>query len=141
MPLLEKQLIVKKSKLPGAGKGLFTKKRIEKGARIVEYKGKIQPWKEVKHEDGHNAYLMYINRNTVINAKPTLRSLARYANDANGLIKVEGLRNNCESISVGRRCFIDAKRDIEAGEEILVGYGRWFWTLQRKLMKERLNEN
>lgn len=140
MPFLEKQLIIKKSKLPAAGKGLFTKKKIEKGTRIVEYKGKIQPWKEVKHEDGHNAYLMYINRNTVINAKPTLKSLARYANDANGLIKVEGLRNNCESISEGRKCFIDAKRDIEAGEEILVGYGSWFWLLQRKLIKERLKQ-
>src|SRR6187551_887322 len=72
MPLLEKQLVIKKSKLPGAGKGLFTKKKIEKGARIVEYKGKIQPWREVKHEDGHNAYLMYINRNTVINAKSAM---------------------------------------------------------------------
>jgi uncharacterized protein len=138
MPLLEKQLVIKKSKLPEAGKGLFTKKRIEKGARIVEYKGKIQPWRDVKHEDGHNAYLMYINRNTVINAKSTMKALARYANDANGLIKVEGLQNNSESISEGRKCFIEAKRNIEAGEEILVGYGRWFWTLQRKLRKERL---
>jgi uncharacterized protein len=141
MPLLEKHLIIKKSKLPGAGKGLFTKKKIEKGTRIVEYKGKIQPWREVKHEDGHNAYLMYINRSTVINAKSAMKAFARYANDANGLTKVEGLRNNSENISEGRKCFIEAKRDIEAGEEILVGYGRWFWTLQRKLMKEKLKQN
>ena len=141
MPLLEKHLIIKKSKLPGAGKGLFTKKKIEKGTRIVEYKGKIQPWREVKHEDGHNAYLMYINRNTVINAKSAMKAFARYANDASGLTRVEGLRNNSENISEGRKCFIEAKRDIEAGEEILVGYGRWFWSLQRKLMKEKLKQN
>lgn len=141
MPLLEKQLIIKKSKLPGAGKGLFTKKKIKKGSRIVEYKGKIQTWKEVKHEDGHNAYLMYINRNTVINAKSTINAFARYANDASGLTRIEGLRNNSENISEGKKCFIEAKRDIEAGEEILVGYGRWFWSLQRKLIKERMKEN
>jgi hypothetical protein len=42
MVLLEDQLIVKKSSLPGSGKGLFTKKLIPKGTRIVEYKGRIQ---------------------------------------------------------------------------------------------------
>ncbi len=140
MPLLEKQLVIKKSKLPNAGKGLFTKKKIKKGERIVEYKGKIQTWKEVKHEDGHNTYLMYITRNTVINAKHNLKAFARYANDAKGLAKREGLKNNSESISEGKKCFIDAKRDIEAGEEILVGYGSWFWSLQRTLRKQALKD-
>ena len=54
MALLEKDVIVKKSKLPGAGKGLFAKKFIPKGTRIVEYKGRIKTWKEVnpdKHEN------------------------------------------------------------------------------------------
>lgn len=138
MPLLEKQLFVKKSNLPGAGKGLFTKKKIEKGTRIVEYKGKMQTWKEVAHEDGHNGYLMLINRNTVINALPTQSALARYANDANGLAKVKGLRNNCEYVSEGRKCFIEALRNINAGEELLVGYGKEFWALQRKIRKQKL---
>ena len=138
MPLLEKQLVIKKSKLPGAGKGLFTKKKIEKGTRIVEYKGKIQPWREVKHEDGHNAYLMHINRNTVINAKSAMKAFARYANDANGIIKVEGLRNNSESISEGRKCFIDAIRDIEAGEEIFVSYTKEYWDCIRYNIKNNL---
>ena len=46
MALLEKFLVVKKSKLPKSGKGLFTKVQIRKGARIVEYKGRIQAWRE-----------------------------------------------------------------------------------------------
>ena len=66
MALLEKYLVIKKSTLPGAGKGLFTKKLIPKGTRIVEYKGKITTWKEVDHLDGLNAYIFYINRNHVI---------------------------------------------------------------------------
>ena len=33
--------VVKKSSLPGAGKGLYTKRDIKKGERIVEYLGEI----------------------------------------------------------------------------------------------------
>ncbi|PZR24775.1 MAG: SET domain-containing protein-lysine N-methyltransferase, partial [Azospira oryzae] len=48
MALLEKHLYVKKSTLPGAGKGLFTKVFIPKGTRIIEYKGEVLTWKEVE---------------------------------------------------------------------------------------------
>lgn len=137
MPLLEKFLIVRKSQLPKAGKGLFTKVQIRKGTRIVEYKGRIQPWRKVKDEDGHNGYLMYINRNTVINALPAVKTLGRYANDARGLTRIEGLCNNAEYVSEGKRCFIEATRTIEPGEEILVGYGRAYWTLIKKILKEK----
>lgn len=140
MPLLEKFLIVRKSQLPKAGKGLFTKVQIRKGTRIVEYKGRIQPWRKVKDEDGHNGYLMYINRNTVINALPAVKTLGRYANDARGITRIEGLRNNAEYVSEGKRCFIEATRTINAGEEIFVGYGRAYWTLIKKLLKEKSKE-
>lgn len=133
MAYLEKFLIVKKSQLPNAGKGLFTKKAIAKGTRIVEYKGKKRKWKDVKHLDGHNGYLMYITRNAVIDALPSVDTLGRYANDARGLSKVKDLRNNCEYVSEGHRCYIEAKRAIEPGEELLVSYGKEFWQLQRKL--------
>lgn len=137
MALLEKFLVVKKSRLPKSGKGLFTKVQIRKGTRIVEYKGRIQPWREVKDEDGHNGYLMYINRNIVINALRARKTLGRYANDALGLTRIEGLRNNSESISEGKRCFIEATRTIESGEEILVGYGREYWALNKKITQEK----
>ncbi len=62
MAFLEKYLRVKKSLLPGAGKGLFTKTDIVKGTRIVEYKGKKRKWVDAKHEDGYNGYLMRVTR-------------------------------------------------------------------------------
>ena len=136
MALFEKHLFVKKSKLPNAGKGLFTKKEIIKGVRIVEYKGKLRAWKEVKHLDGYNGYLMYINRNAVIDAQPATHTLGRYANDANGFGKVNGLKNNCEYVSEGKKCYIESVRPIGKGEEILVGYGKDFWKLQRKIKNE-----
>ncbi|MBS1507283.1 MAG: SET domain-containing protein-lysine N-methyltransferase [Bacteroidetes bacterium] len=136
MPLLEKHLFIKKSTLPNAGKGLFTKKEIAKGTRIVEYKGKLRKWKEVKHLDGHNGYLMYITRNAVIDAEPSIKTFGRYANDARGFVKLPGLSNNCEYVSEGKKCFIEATRHIKKGEELFVGYGREFWALQRKIRNQ-----
>lgn len=135
MALLEKQLYVKTSTIPGSGKGLFTRKFIPKGTRIVEYKGKITAWKDVADEDGKNGYIFYVNRNHVINALPTKKALARYANDARGLTRVKGIVNNCDYITDGLRAFIESKRDIPAGGEIFVDYGNDYWKVIRENMK------
>lgn len=137
MALLEKNLIVKKSQLPHCGKGLFTKIDIVKGTRIVEYKGRIEAWEEVKDEDGYNGYLLRINWQTTINALPYKKALGRYANDARGLARVKGLRNNAEYVTEGRRCYIEAIRAIRKDEEILVGYGNEYWKLIRKILKTK----
>mgnify|MGYP002781020958 CR=1 FL=1 len=143
MALLEKQLYVKKSTLPNAGKGLFTKKFIPKGTRIVEYKGKISTWKDVKDEDGKNAYIFYVNRNHVINGKPNKKALARYANDARGLVRIKGVVNNCEYITDGLKAIIESKKDIAARTEIFVDYGADYWKVIRentKLWKQEARE-
>jgi uncharacterized protein len=135
MALLEKQLFVKKSTIPNSGKGLFTKKFIPKGTRIVEYKGKISKWKDVKDEDGKNGYIFFVNRNHVINALPVKSALARYANDARGLSKIKGINNNCDYISEGTKAYIESKKDIPAGSEIFVDYGKDYWKVIRENMK------
>ncbi len=135
MALLEKQLFVKKSTLPNSGKGLFTKKFIPKGVKVVEYKGRISKWKDVKDEDGKNGYIFFVNRNHVINALPVKSALARYANDARGLTRIKGLINNCDYISEGTHAYIESKRDIPAGAEILVDYGADYWKVIRENMK------
>jgi SET domain-containing protein len=135
MALFEKYLFVKKSTIPDSGKGLFTKKFIPKGTRVVEYKGKISAWKDVKDEDGRNGYIFYINRNHVINALPVKSALARYANDARGLVKITGLNNNCDYITDGLKAYIESKKDIPAGSEIFVDYGKDYWKVIRENMK------
>lgn len=131
-------LTVRKSTLPNAGKGLFTTAFIKKGTRVVEYKGRIRKWKDVKHEDGYNGYLMYLSSQTVIDAQPAINTKGRYANDARGMVRVKGLRNNSTYVQVGRKCFIEATRNILPGEEILVHYGDAFWRLQAKLARLKL---
>lgn len=135
MALLEKQLRVKKSQLPNAGKGLFTTKAIPKGTRIVEYKGRRSKWKDVRDEDGKNGYIFYINRNHVIDALPTKTALARYANDARGLTKIKGVINNADYVVDGLKAYIESKRDIPAGGEIFVDYGKDYWKVIRENMK------
>ncbi|MBN9296037.1 MAG: SET domain-containing protein-lysine N-methyltransferase [Filimonas sp.] len=125
MAHLEKQLLVKTSTLPGAGKGLFTSKDIAKGDRIVEYKGKITSWKEAAHED--NGYIFYATRNHVIDARHFPKHLARYANDARGIGRVKGKINNAEYVKKEGKVFIEATKNIPAGSEIFVSYGPEYW--------------
>jgi uncharacterized protein len=141
MALLEKQLVVKKSTLIGAGKGLFTTKFIPKGTRIVEYKGKISTWAEASSGKTFNGYIYYVNKDHVIDAKKTTDALARYANDARGLSKIEGLNNNSKYvIDEDDRVYIESFRNIEAGSEIFVGYGKEYWDVVRDNMKIETKE-
>jgi SET domain-containing protein len=142
MALLSKQLYIKNSTIPKAGKGLFTKKPIPKGTRIIEYTGKRSTWKEVKDEDGKNGYIFYINRNNVIDAKRNTKALARYANDARGLVRIKGLLNNADYVVDGLKAYIESKKDIPAGGEIFVDYGKDYWKVIRdniKLWKQEEN--
>jgi SET domain-containing protein len=136
MALLEKFLFVKKSTIPGAGRGLFTKAPIAKGTRIIEYKGKVVTWKEVEQmADDRNGYVFFFNSKYCIDAWQTAKSVAQFANDAMGITRIEGLRNNCEYVTEKKRCFIEAKKDIPAGSEILVGYGAEYWQVIRYNIK------
>ena len=126
---MEKDLLVKKSTIPGAGKGLFTKKFIPKGKRIVEYKGKISTWKDVDHHDGLNAYIYYVNRYHVIDSSNNKKNLARYANDAKGSQNGTKLMNNCHFVIEENRVFLESRRDIPPNSELLVAYGKEYWDI------------
>lgn len=122
-------LLVKKSRIPGAGKGLFTTKPIKKDARIIEYKGEIIGWKDYnervkKNEDG---YLFYFSRKKCVDAYHTPQYKARYANDAMGITRIKGVRNNSHYEVHDDKCYIVAARDIKAGEEIYCDYTRDYW--------------
>ena len=125
MALLEKQLRVKTSALPNSGKGLFTLKPIPKGTLIVEYKGRVTTWKEVAGKE--NGYIYFVSNKYVIDARPYKSALAKYANDARGLSRVKGITNNAEYVEQDGKVYIKSKKDIPAGSEIFVGYGKEYW--------------
>ncbi len=140
MPLSQKHLLIKRSGIPKAGKGLFTKIFIPKGSIIAEYKGKITTWKKAQQTDQFNGYVFYINKNHVIDARPYTSSFARYINDAKGLIQVEGLRNNSKYVNEDNRIFIQAIKDIPAGAEIFVSYKKDYWNVIRHNIKLALKQ-
>ncbi len=132
MALLEKQLEVKTSTIPGSGLGLFTKEAIAKGSLVIEYKGRITTWKEADKDEGRNAYLFRVKQYHTIDARPYLKAKARYANDANGFTRIKGFKNNCVYIIDGLRVFVEAVREIPAGAEILVDYGKEYWQIMKE---------
>ena len=98
----DRYLYIRRSRIPGAGRTLH-QSRYRKGERVTEYKGKLQRWSEVKDEDGYNAYIFKINSRWAVNALPAVKTSGRYANDARGLNRVEGLRNNSEYDTEGKK--------------------------------------
>lgn len=126
-------LLVKKSQLPNAGKGLYTTTAIKKGTKIIEYLGEIIDWKEYEKrvERDEDGYLFFINKKRCIDAWNTPEHKARYANDAAGLGRVKGLNNNANYEIEDDRCYIVAKKDIAAGEEIFVNYTKEYWDCVR----------
>ena len=124
-------LYVDNSSIPAAGKGLFTSADIEKGEIVTEYVGEITTWENVRHDAG-NLYIYFVNEDHVINAKDRADAIARYANDAHGLMRVPGLHNNSRFVNINGRIFIKATRLIKAGSEILVNYGKSYWETIKK---------
>lgn len=136
---------VKKSTIPGAGKGLFTKYDIKKGERFLEYLGEIITEAELnkRAEKDIFGYAFYVNKNKCIDAYYTPKEFARYANDAKGLTRIKGINNNCCYNIWKKSGWIKAEKAIKAGDEILVGYGAEYWRDIRyniKLDEERKKE-
>ena len=129
------RLVVKKSRLPGAGKGLFTMDLISKDSFIIEYKGAITTWKKVQEGKDFNGYVYYVNRNHVIDALQDDAGIARYANDAKGLVSLPGIVNNAQYVTRNKQVFIQALTAINAGDEILVAYGKEYWDVIRYNLK------
>jgi uncharacterized protein len=140
MAWFEKYLYVKKSGLSKAGKGLFTRKAIPKGKCITEYKGKIQTWKESLDQPGDNPYFFYINAKTVINPLLGKKTMAHFANDADGFSRHKKHINNAEYLTEGKRCWIYSTRDIPRFGEIFVDYGRDYWKVRKEILAEQKAE-
>jgi len=127
-------LLVKRSQLPRAGKGLYTTKAIRKETRIIQYRGELIGYNEyrrrMRREEDH--YIFYVRKDLSIDAMYTPQYKARYANDAAGFIRVKGIGNNSDYQVFGNAAYIVATRDIKAGEEIFVSYTQRYWNLMQK---------
>lgn len=134
MSVPAKHLKVKVSTIPNSGKGLFVMIDVPRGAIITEYVGRRTTWADVE-ENADNPYIYYIDDNNVIDAQKDIKSFGRYANDAAGFIKIPGVRNNSVYYEEDNRVFIKASKDITAGSEVLVPYGKDYWKQAKENIK------
>src|SRR5688572_8036887 len=104
---------------PVHGRGVFAVAPIAKGTRILEYLGERLSHKaadkryEDHDENDNHTFLFIVDKNTVIDAAVGGND-ARYINHQ--------CSGNCESVIENRRVFIDAVRDIAAGQELGYDY-------------------
>jgi SET domain-containing protein len=115
-------ILVRRSRIQG--RGVFATRSIAKGERIIEYTGA-----RISHDEAdaqspddeararHHTFLFAVDDDVVIDG-------GRGGNDARFIN--HSCEPNCEVAIVRRRIFVDALRDIEAGEEILYDY--WYMT-------------
>lgn len=126
---LEEYLVCKKSSIPKAGKGLFTKVNIEKDTVITEFTGE-----KISHTVGaarvilkKSHSILYLNQTYCIDSLTDKECMATFMNDVNGPSKVYRLKNNADLIRVKGRIYVFATKDIKAGEELLLDYGPLYW--------------
>lgn len=129
MNFMEDDLVIKKSLIPGAGKGVFTKASIEKESIIAEFTGE-----KISHTIGIARFILkqshsilYLNKTYSLDSLKDKNCIATYINDAKGLTKIPYLRNNADMVITRGRIFVIAKRNIKAGEELYVSYGSSYW--------------
>jgi SET domain-containing protein len=102
------------------GKGVFALVPIAKGTRLIEYLGEIITWAaaQSRHphdpDDPNHTFYFHIDDKHVIDAAVG-GNAARWINHA--------CQPNCKAEEEEGRIFIDAKRDIAAGEELFYDYG------------------
>jgi uncharacterized protein len=102
------------------GKGVFAVEPISEGDRLIEYKGERISWKEAlrRHphdpNDPNHTFYFALEEGGVIDGKVKGNS-ARWINHS--------CAPNCEAEEIDGQVFVNALRDIEAGEELFYDYG------------------
>jgi len=102
---------------PIHGRGVFALRKIDKGERIIEYTGERISHDECDcrypADDSSHTMLFTVDKNAVIDAT-RIGNSARWINHS--------CRPNCESVDEDGRIYIEAIRDIRAGEELTYDY-------------------
>lgn len=116
--MMRDKLLLKRT---ATGLGVFSSEPIPAGKRIIEYLGPILTTAEVDKKRGK--YFFEIDENFSIDGSART-NLARYVNHS--------CRPNAEAFVAGRRIWIWSKRNIKAGEQITINYGKSYFDDQIK---------
>ncbi|MEO7044889.1 MAG: hypothetical protein ABI091_06245 [Ferruginibacter sp.] len=73
----------------------------------------------------------FISSNLLIDPWSYLKSCGRYSNAARALTRAKGLKNNAGYVIEGQKAYMDATRNIEKCEEILVACNKEYWDVTK----------
>tara|TARA_B100001287_G_C22631410_1_gene505349 strand:+ start:868 stop:1350 length:483 start_codon:yes stop_codon:yes gene_type:complete len=112
---------VKKSKIDNKGRGLYAKKDIKEGTKIIDYIGKVISNREVeeseKFDNKKRIYLFTLNKRFTLDGD--------FSWNIAGLVN-HSCNNNCDYNGKGLKVWITAIKDIKKGEEFTCDYGFGF---------------
>jgi SET domain-containing protein len=98
------------------GTGVYAKETIKKGHRIIEYTGRIVPWKKASDQaDGPHTFLFGLTNGRDVIDPEVGGNEARWINHS--------CDPNCEAIEEGNRVFIYALKPLQPGDELFYDYG------------------
>ena len=115
------KIVVRNSKVHG--RGVYAGRALKKGERIIEYKGERISWKEADRrppsdpDDPHHTFFFSLSDGKTVIDAAVGGNAARFINHS--------CAPNCETEEddEGKRVFIQAVRNIKAGEELNYDYG------------------
>jgi len=118
------------SNIVGGGWGLFTLIPRKNKDLIVPYEGVLLDFEDMerkfaKGESNANAYIVAISQDLWMDATDSTQGIGRFANTSRKTDVGRG-NNNARFSVYGQRVNIRAKRNINAGSEIYVSYGRGY---------------
>lgn len=110
------------------GRGVFAARRIRRGQRIIEYAGE-----RIANDEGdrryqdekmkrHHTFLFSLDKDTVIDGN-------RHGNDARYIN--HSCDPNCEAVTVGKKIYIYAKKNIQPGVELAYDY-KYEWSNDKR---------
>ena len=115
-------VVVKTSRLPGAGLGLFAVRAFAVGELVCEYTGTVLDSAARSLED--KSYLMRLGEGVFVDARTHYDVHARYINDCRDK-RVHNV--SFDKRPSERRALVVASRPIAAGDELYASYGPLYW--------------
>jgi uncharacterized protein len=121
-------LYISGSQIPGAGDGLYTAIPIWKHEIIAVFKGEMlsQDEADKRAKQGFNRYFINMPHGTIMDSMH-VKCFAKYANDADGMVKNGTGPNSVITFDDDNRVCLVAIRDLTVGEEIFCSYGKRYW--------------
>lgn len=116
------------SQIPNAGLGLFTAVDIYKDEIIAVFTGDILSNKEAQNraDAGKDNYFISMLNGRIMDSI-NADCLAKYANDAKGVIESKFRNNTMITVNDKQQVCIKAKRNIKQNEELFCSYGKRYW--------------